>query len=208
VGVLLAPPRATAADLPPPPRRPSGWHDHFLQYGAALAVETLVDTGRLCPEGARAPCILGSGTGLALRGGYRGRGPWFLGGAYEFSRHASSNLLRLAILQQLRAEFRRYLVEGQRVVPFAAAVAGGALYGNEWGVATSGGVVGLGGGAELPLSRTAVVGAQLTYRLLGLQGFRDSAGQLRQGDALGLGLAQFVGLEVVFEVRAPLARPE
>src|SRR5687767_10734860 len=80
----------------------------YLQYGLALAAEAVASPGGVCPPDSVNPCILGSGGGVGLRFGYRARDPWFVGGAYEFSRHESSNLLRLAILQQFRAEGRFY----------------------------------------------------------------------------------------------------
>src|SRR5262245_22153540 len=76
--------------------------EHYLQYGVGFSAETVPWPGGICPDNAAAPCILKSGVGLVVRIGYRARGPFYLGGAYEFSRQESSNLLRLAILQQLR----------------------------------------------------------------------------------------------------------
>jgi len=90
-------------------QRPPPNNTEYFQYGVGLAVEQLASGGDVCPANATTPCILGSGGGLAIRMGYRSRGPWYAGGAYEFTRMDSSNLLRLAILQQLRAEARYYL---------------------------------------------------------------------------------------------------
>lgn len=182
--------------------------EHYVQYGVGLESENVAWAGSICPDGAHAPCILGSGVGLALRAGYRTRGRWYLGGAYEFSRQDSSNLLRLAILQQLRGEARFYASSDTRLVPFAAAGVGGVLYGNEWGIDT-GGVTGfIGGGAEFQVSRTSVVGAVLGYRPVVFRRWRDSAGQLRADDLVGLGfgVAHMIGVEFVFEVRDPLPR--
>src|SRR5690242_3929415 len=61
------------------------------QVGFALAAETVVSPGSVCPGGATAPCILGSGGGVAVRFGYRLGSLWYFGGAYEFTRHDSSN---------------------------------------------------------------------------------------------------------------------
>src|SRR6186713_3089411 len=123
----------------PPPRSLE-----YFQYGAALVGESLGSAGDVCPPDANTPCILGSGGGLAIRVGYRTRGAWFFGGAYEFSRHDSSNLLRLAILQQLRGEARYYLDHGTRLTPYGALAAGGVLYGSEWGAETGGLVLSVG----------------------------------------------------------------
>src|SRR5262245_922880 len=93
---------ALAAEAGPPPL--SG---HYLHYGVAVVTETVASPGDVCPNSPRsdgsapAPCILGSGGGLAIRIGYRSREPWYVGGAYEFSRQDASNLMILPILQQL-----------------------------------------------------------------------------------------------------------
>lgn len=178
----------------------------YLQYGVAFAAETVVSAGDVCPDRAVDPCILGSGGGLAIRAGYRSRGPWYVGGAYESSRHESSNLLRLAILQQLRAESRFYVDQGQRFTPYAAGGGGVALYGSEWSSDTGGITAFLGGGFEFQLSRTAVVGLAAAYRPFLLRGWTDRANQRRADRYLGFGLAHVVALELVLEIRDPLPR--
>jgi hypothetical protein len=188
---------------------PSGLRvsEHYLQYGASFAAETVASPGAICPSNsAGTPCILGSGVGLTLRVGYRTRGPWYLGGAYEFSRQDSSNLLRLAILQQLRGEARYYLVQDTRLVPYVSGAFGGVLYGNEWGANTGGITAFLGGGFEFQVSGTTVVGAQLGYRAVAFRRWLDSAGLVRADDLFGFGVAHLVALELIFEVRDPLPR--
>jgi hypothetical protein len=128
------------------------------------------------------------------------------GGAYEFSRHDSSNLLRVAILQQLRGEVRYYRDRGTRLTPYGAAGAGLVAFGPEWGMDTGGLVVTAGGGAEFQITQSTVVGCAAMYRAFLLRGFTDSAGQQRADQHLGFGLSHFVGLELVFEVREPLPR--
>jgi len=179
----------------------------YFQYGVALVSETVGSAADICPRDVQpTPCILGSGGGLAIRASYRSRGPWLVGGAYEFSRHDSSNLLRLAILQQLRAEARYYANEGTRITPYLAAGAGAALYGSEWGASTGGLLATLGGGLEFQITQSTVVGFAPMYRALLLRNFEDSAGQTRASRYFGFGLAHLVGLELVFEVREPLPR--
>jgi hypothetical protein len=177
-----------------------------LQYGLALAAELVASPGGVCPPDAEAPCILGSGGGVGLRVGYRSRGPWFVGGAYEFSRHDSSNLLRLAILQQFRGEGRYYFDQGDRTTGFLTAAAGFLLYGNEWTASTAGPLAALGGGVELELSPSTTLGCILTYRLLMPKSWVDGAGVERANQFLGFGFAHLVGLEVTLEVREPIPR--
>ena len=180
--------------------------EHYLQYGAAFATELVAATGSICPSNAKAPCILGSGVGLTVRIGYRTRGPFYVGGAYEFSRQDPSNLLRLAILQQLRGEARYYMTEATRLTPYFAAGAGGVLYGNEWGADTGGITAFLGAGLEFQISRTSVFGAALGYRPMVFRHWRDSALQERADALFGFGVAHMIAAELVFEVRDPLPR--
>lgn len=198
--LLGAPSRAEADDRAPRTT------EHYLQYGVAFSAETVPYPAAICPSNATAPCILKSGVGLAVRIGYRARGPFYLGGAYEFSRQESSNLLRLAILQQLRGEARYYLREDTRFTPYLAAGAGGVLYGNEWGFDTGGVVAFLGAGFEFQVSGSTVVGAALGYRPVVFRRWTDSAGQLRADDLFGFGVAHLIAGELTFEVRNPLAR--
>ena len=203
LAVLMLCPLAWAEDTRPSPP-PSSFH--YLQYGVAFAAETVASAGDVCPSTAVAPCILGSGFGPAVRLGYRSRESWYLGGAYEFSRQDPSSLLRLAILQQLRAELRYYPIAGRRLVPYAAAALGGVLYGNEWGAETGGAEAAIGAGLEYQVTGTSVLGAALLYRILVVKGWTDSAGEVRAERFVGLGLAHLISVEVAWELREPLPR--
>jgi hypothetical protein len=201
VTMAICPPARADLDADGPP--PSSFH--YLQYGIAFAAETVASGGDVCPS-VTAPCILGSGFGPAIRIGYRSRGNWHVGGAYEFSRQDPASLLRLAILQQLRGEARYYLLVGRRLAPYATGALGGVLYGNEWGAETGGLGLSLGGGLEYQLSESTLVGAALIYRALVLRGWTDGAGERRADRFLGFGLAHLVALEVSWELRRPLPR--
>jgi hypothetical protein len=206
LGIALAVPCITArAAAESGSQRPRSSLDYF-QYGVAVTGEVQAYGGDVCPAGSVTPCILGGGGGLTLRGAHRGAGPWYAGGAYEFSRHDSSNLLRLAILQQLRGEVRYYLDRGTRLTPYGAAGAGLVAFGPEWAMDTGGVVVTAGGGGEFQISQSTVVGCAAMYRAFLLRGFTDTAGQQRADQHFGFGLAHFIGLELVFEVRDPLPR--
>ena len=174
------------------------------QVGFALAAETVASSGSVCRVSATTPCILGSGGGMAVRVGYRLGSPWYFGGVYEFTRHDSSNLLTLAILQQLRAEARYYIERGQRTTGFLAAGAGFHVYGNDWGVIMGGAVATVGGGIEFELSPKAVVGMSLMYRLLVPRFFKSDPGVPEPDGPLGFGLAHVIGLEFELEVRDPV----
>lgn len=202
VAALLAPRPAAGIDHAPA----SDSRRESLQFGVAFAAETVMSAGDVCVPTNTTPCILGSGGGVAIRVGYRAGDPWYLGGAYEFSRHESSSLLRLAILQQLRAEGRHYFDFDHRTTAFAAAGFGGHLYGSEWGAVTGGMLAMGGGGVEFELSPKTVIGGALLYRALVPRAFTDSTGQRRADGFLGFGLAHVIGLELTLEVRDPLPR--
>ncbi|NRA34409.1 MAG: hypothetical protein HRU17_13805 [Polyangiaceae bacterium] len=188
------------APRPPPIRA------HHLNYGVGIGIESMADPGDACPSGSTAPCIIGSGLGLTVRLGYRTRGDWYVGGAYESSRQGSSNLLRLGTLQQLRAETRYYASRAYRLQPFAAGAVGVAAYGNEWAVDTVGPIAAIGAGIDFEMSRTSIVGAGISYRPIAFRGWTDGAGVRRSDAFFGFGLSHMIGLEFRLELRSPLAR--
>lgn len=170
----------------------------YLQYGIAFTAEFVTLPGPIC-TGGTAPCILGSGGGIAARGGYRFPGAWYLGGAYEFSKQDPNQLYRLAILQQLRVEARYYVVTSRIVEPYFAGGLGVAAYGNAWTADVWGALGSLGVGVELQVTRTRVIGLGLGYRALYTGRFTDTAGTNRAP-----GIAQILGIDVVLEARDPL----
>jgi len=192
---------ASAQTAAPPPTSVE-----YVQYGVSLHTLTLLDGGAVCPDGARTPCILGSGGGLGLRMGYRSRGPFYLGAAFQLSRLNSSNLLRLAILQRLTAEGRYYFDRGNRLTPYLLGGAGGAIYGNEWGASAAGAAFSFGVGLEYQISERTVVTLLPTYQPILFRRFEDSTGQVRAAGPLDFGIAHWVALQVVIEVRDPLSR--
>lgn len=173
----------------------------YLQYGVALTAEIVTAPGPICGGASAmgAPCILGSGGGLAARGGYRFPGAWYFGGSYEFSKQDPSQLYRLAILQQLRAEGRYYIVTSRATEPYISASAGAFAYGNAWSVDLWGPMASLGAGVEFQITRTRVIGLGMTYRLLYTTPFTDSGNTRRDA-----GIAQIFGIDIVLEARDPL----
>jgi hypothetical protein len=179
---------------------------HFLQYGVAFVSENVLSAGDICPT-VSVPCVIGSGFGATIRVGYRARGPWYFGGAYEFSHHNSSNLLRLAILQQLRGEARYYFDEGTRLTPYLGAGAGAAVYGNEWGVESGGPLASLGAGFEYQAGESTAFGLGVNWRGLVFRKWNDSADPQPRADRYwGFGFGHLIALEFILEVRDPLPR--
>jgi hypothetical protein len=190
-----------ASPVLPTSRHPPPLHVEFAQYGVALTATIVASPGATCGSDVKPPCILGSGGGLVLRGGYRSPGPWYIGGAYEFTKMDSGNLYRLGIFQQIRAELR-YLVDfGSRATPYLGWGVGGLLYGNEWGVETAGALVFAGGGVEVEVSRVALIGLGIVYRPALIAGWKDTAGIERP-----TGIAQFFGIDLQLAVRTELGR--
>ena len=164
-----------------------------------ITTELVTNAGKMCAMGGA--CILGSGGGVVARLGRRSAGPWYFGGAYEFTKMDSGNLYRLGIFQELRAEMRYLPDTGTRASPFLVAGVGAVVYGNEWRVETGGALLMLGGGVEFEVSRKAHIGLGLTYRPVLLAGWTDTAKIVRP-----IGLAQFIAIEIQLEVRTELGR--
>ena len=184
--------------------KPPPLHIDYVSYGLAVTVDLMADAGGTCRQSGGSepvPCILGSGGGLVLRGGYRSPGPWYVGGAYQFSKTDSSNLYRLAILQQLRAEMRYVFDLGYQSSPYVIWGLGGVVYGNEWGVETGGGTAFGGVGVEMQLARLVSLGIAIHYQPMILAGFRDTANYERSP-----GLAQYFRIEFQVEVKSELTR--
>jgi len=197
---------ATRARADEAATRPPPVYSRYLQTGVGLFTEALLHPGDVCPANAEAPCIVGSGAGLNLRGGYRSSASWYVGGAYGFSRQDSSNLIRLPILQQLRVEGRYFLSGATALSPFVAGELGVALYGNEWGVDTGGPAAGLGLGIAYQIGRRTVIAATLHYRPLFLRRWVDQTGQERAAGSLDFGAVHFVTLELTVELKTQLSR--
>lgn len=176
---------------PPPPS-----HVVYFQYGVAFTANEVIAPGALCDDVSK-PCILDSGGGIIIRGGWRSSGPLYVGGAYELTKQDPNKLYRIALLQQARAEARYYIPTHRVAEPYASGSLGLVGYGNEWAVDTWGPSASLGGGIEYQITRTTVVGVGLTYRFAYLQGFIDSAGTNREA-----GVAQMLGLDILLEQRA------
>jgi hypothetical protein len=191
-------PTGVARDIeaaPPPPSQV-----FFFQYGVAFAAEQVVSAGPIC-DAAGVPCILGTGGGIVVRGGWRSSGPLYLGAAYELTKQDPNKLYRIALLQQARAEARYYFSSAREVSPYAMGTAGVAGYGNEWDIDTWGPGGSLGAGLEYQITRRTVVGLAFAYRLLYFQRFTDTAGTDRSP-----GIAQLLGLDLVLEQRDALLR--
>jgi hypothetical protein len=165
----------------------------YIQYGVALAAEIVASPGPACTA-TEPSCILGSGGGVVMRAGWRPSETLYLGGAYEVSKLDPHQLYRLAILQQVRGELRRYVSTGRETSPFALLGLGVSAYGNDWtSVDTWGPTATVGAGLEVQLGGSVVV-LSLAYRPMYFRAWEDSS--TLSHDA---GIAHFVGLEASVE---------
>jgi hypothetical protein len=179
----------------------------YVQYGVGLSAEGVASAGPICRGsvplvpllgGQAKNCILGSGGGIAVRVGWRPSEVLFLGGAYEMTKQDPNQLYRLGILQQARAEARRYFPSGRIAAPLLLLGAGMHGYGNEWGIDTWGPNFTLGGGLEVELGGP-VLEVTLAYRAMYFKTWVDTS-QLEH-DA---GFAHFLAFEVSLEARDAL----
>jgi hypothetical protein len=196
-GFVEAPARADdilgpVESFPPPPAA----HRAFLQYGVGLAAEVVVSSGPICSNVTN--CIIGSGGGAAVRVGYRPDTDLYFGAAYEFSKQEADELYRLGILQQIRAEARRYFPSGREMAPFIVLGVGAQGYGNEWGIDTWGPSGTIGGGVEFELGGP-VLELTVAYRPMYFQSWVDSSTLSHPS-----GVAHFINLEASLEARDAL----
>jgi hypothetical protein len=168
----------------------------YLQYGAALAAEGVASAGPICKDVSN--CILGSGGGVAARAGLRSSEVLYVGGAYEMTKQDPNQLYRLGILQQARAEGRRYFPGGHESAPFLLVAAGIHGYGNEWGIDTWGIDGSLGAGLEVELGGP-VLELSLAYRAMYFRAWTDTS-ELQHDS----GIAHFVAFEVSIEAKDAL----
>jgi hypothetical protein len=197
---LLATPLASAADAAPPsvsesPVPPTSQHA-YIQYGVALAAEAVASAGTICDRVDH--CIFGDGGGLVARVGWRPSEQIYLGGAYEISKQDPQQLYRLGILQQVRAEGRRFFPTGREVAPFILLGAGLAGYGNEWAIDTWGPTGTLGGGIEVELGGP-VLELSVAYRPMYFHEW-----VVATTNDLQSGIAHFIGIDVSVEARDTL----
>jgi hypothetical protein len=183
-----APATATEPAVTPPPSQ-----HKYLEYGVALTVEAVASAGAICKLVDN--CIFGSGGGLVVRVGWRPSEEIYIGGAYGISKQDPSQLYRLGILQQLRAEVRRYFPTGHTVTPFGLVGLGFSGYGNEWSIDTWGPEASVGGGIEVDLGGPVVV-VQLAYRPMYFHSWVVS-----QTDDLQSGVVHFVGIDIAVEAK-------
>ena len=209
--------RRTALAAPSPPVQARAKPDHVVPPDNRGHVRT---ADAATADRPRVPAVRSgvSGRSAALTGGHllrtfepvhfgrRGRNhraggsacrsdEFFIGGAYEISKHDPHELYRLATLQQVRAESRRYFPTGRDVVPFLLFGLGVAAYGNELSVETFGPTGTLGAGVEIQLVGPVLV-CSLAYRPMLFQAWTDPS--MPRHDA---GVAHFLAFEVGLEAQ-------
>lgn len=151
------------------------------EHGATLSVEVhgsvegpiLRDT--ICPPGH--DCVLGLGLGIGAQIEWRSSDRIALFGGYDFWMIDASGVYELGALHALRGGIRYVLDDSLVVHPFLDVALGVLAFGDTASVATGGGVVTLGGGAEIELSESVafVTSAEAWLLAMGPFGTRDGA---------------------------------
>lgn len=200
---LVAFVRTARADPETSASKPEHLAQAFIQYGLAFTGEFVVAPGPICNFPNAPSCILNSGGGLTVRLGRRLRGPFYFGAAYEFTKMDSSQLYRVGILQQARAEARYYLFTGRSIEPWLGAAVGADFYGNLWLWDTGGPLLGASAGLEFQISTEFTLGLALSYHALFFIPFTDPATTARPPPGEDAGFSHLVGLDLIVETRDP-----
>lgn len=167
----------------------------MIQYGVGFDGEFVLAPGEICAQ-TKAPCILGSGAGIAANLGVLYGRTSYLGLAYALTKQDPSRLYRLATLQQARLEFRKFLETERDLRFFGSLGIGAAGYGEEWSIDTYGPLASVAIGAEFELSEKVVAVGSIGYRAIRFSSFQDTAGTQRAG-----GLTHIFALEIALAAR-------
>jgi hypothetical protein len=139
-------------------------------------------------------CILGSGGGVVVRGGWRPSERIYLGAAYEITKQDPHELYRIALLQQARLELRGYVPTGRETTPYFLVAVGASGYGGDlWPPDTWGPSATLGAGIELQLGK-GVLEMSIAYRPTYLRSWEDTSLLFHEG-----GIVHFVTFELAVE---------
>ena len=199
LALWLGGPPSSASSQPPaafelPPTRgeqPPRW-----------AVETHADLvfpvlgGPLCPEGSACPFENGGGLGAFLeRRLASGLG---LGIAFDLWLLNGSGVYELTVVQSISGRLRYALLPELSLHPFVWIGAGGFVLGDSFGIATGGGSLDLGAGAELELTRSMAATATLGGRLMVLVPFTSQTDDLARAQSFGVTASLMLQFGLVF----------
>jgi hypothetical protein len=164
-----------------------------VRYGVALTTAFVIDAGAMC--NATTSCILGSGAGFAGHLGIDIGRTGYAGLSYAVTKQDPARIYRLATLQELRLDARRYLDTGRNVRPLGLVALGVLGYGDQFSVDTWGPHASLGGGAEFELTAETSLLVTASYRIARMSPFLDPSQTQREASWV-----QFLSLEIGLEV--------
>ncbi len=165
------------------------------QFGIGMAVR-FATRSSFCRDDAS--CVLGSGAGVVAMMGVRRTEHWYFGGAYEFTKHNAATLLRLGIMQHLRADFRYYIPLADDWGAHLGASPGFIAYGNEWSIQTWGAGLQLRGAVDRRVGGT-LLGMGLLWQTAFLREMADPSRPNETDAAYAAGFVNFFGIELHIE---------
>lgn len=186
-----------------PPPAP---HEHgpTLTVEVHGSVEAPILRDTICP--ATHACVLGLGLGIGAQVEWRTADRIGLFAAYDFWMIDPSGVYELGALHALRGGVRYVLDDSLVVHPFLDIAAGVLAFGDTANVATGGGLLTLGGGAEIELSESVAFTTGAEAWLLATGPFTTRDGAARSG-AFGVDIAVQLTLGVALLVGPAVAGP-
>jgi len=179
------------------------------EHGATLAVEihgaALVPLSRdtICPASA-SQCVLGLGLGVGAQIEWRTADRIGLFAGYDFWMLDSGGVYELGTIHAVRGGVRYTLDDSMVVHPFLDLAIGLLVFGDTASVATAGGLVTAGGGAEIELSESVLFVTSAEAWMFATGPFATRDGATRSADfgvnvalQLTVGVAILIGSSVV-----------
>lgn len=181
------------------------------EHGATLAVEVHgaaqapLARDAICP-GAAPECVFGLGLGVGAQLEWRMADRVGLFAGYDFWMLDSAGVSEVGTLHAIRGGLRYTLDDSQVVHPFLDVAVGLLAFGDTASVATAGGVVTAGGGAEFELSESVVFMSSAEVWMFATGPFETRDGFVRSADfGVNVALQLTVGIAVL--VGPPVASP-
>jgi hypothetical protein len=163
-----------------------------------------LERGTICPGGA--DCVLGPGIALGVHVERRGADGLGLIAGYDFFMVDGDGVFELGALQVLRGGVRYVIDDAWRVHPFVDATFGVLAFGDTTRIATMGGMLTAGGGAEFELSESVAFVTALQAWFLATGPFVTVDGVTRSAD-FGVNAVLQIAIGVSIQVGPTVAPP-
>jgi hypothetical protein len=183
-----------------PPPAPDQ-HDATVSFEVHGSAEAPIERSTICPAGSA--CVLGLGVGIGAQIERRAPDRIGLFAGYDFWLVDSNGVFELGALHALRGGIRYVLDDATMVHPFLDAAVGLLAFGDTANVATLGGLVTAGVGAELELSESVCLFAAAEVWLFATGPFTTGDRVMRAtGFGVDIALQLTLGIEV-FVIQSP-----